>query len=189
MNTSSPLSAAASIMPAVSLRDRGRNEGCGSRRRERRTRQGGDRHRILARDRRGDGETLARDGYAVTVNCVKNRDLAANAVRDIEAAGGRAIRVQADVSDPAAVRRLFDACERAFGGVDVAFANAGIMRLAPIRDMRTRTSSDIADAIAALCSADGAWIDGQTVFANGGLVQPPDPPWDQRSTSTAASKT
>nr|WP_292210219.1 SDR family oxidoreductase [Mesorhizobium sp.] len=30
--------------------------------------------------------------------------------------------------------------------------------------------SDIADAIAALCSGDGAWIDGQTVFANGGIV-------------------
>jgi 3-oxoacyl-[acyl-carrier protein] reductase len=78
---------------------------------------------------------LARDGYAVTVNCVQNRDLAANVVRDIEAAGGRAIWVQADVSDPKAVQRLFDSCERAFGGVDVAVANAGIMRLAPIRDM------------------------------------------------------
>ena len=30
--------------------------------------------------------------------------------------------------------------------------------------------SDIADAIAALCSSDGAWISGQTVFANGGIV-------------------
>ncbi|WP_245316439.1 SDR family oxidoreductase [Mesorhizobium wenxiniae] len=30
--------------------------------------------------------------------------------------------------------------------------------------------SDIADAIAALCSGDGAWINGQTVFANGGIV-------------------
>jgi 3-oxoacyl-[acyl-carrier protein] reductase len=29
---------------------------------------------------------------------------------------------------------------------------------------------DIADTIATLCSADGAWINGQTVFANGGIV-------------------
>src|SRR3989337_265734 len=49
---------------------------------------------------------LARDGYAVTVNCEKNRDLAAGVVREIEAAGGRAISVQADVSDPSAVRVL-----------------------------------------------------------------------------------
>src|SRR5690606_22489861 len=78
---------------------------------------------------------LAQDGYAVTVNCVTNRDLAAAVVRQIEAAGGRAIWVQADVSDPAAVRRLFDENEPAFGGVDVVVSNAGIMRLAPFRDM------------------------------------------------------
>jgi 3-oxoacyl-[acyl-carrier protein] reductase len=35
---------------------------------------------------------------------------------------------------------------------------------------RLGNPSDIADAIAALCSADGAWINGQTVFANGGIV-------------------
>ena len=78
---------------------------------------------------------LARDGFKVTVNCVVNRDLAAGVVRDIEAAGGTAIWEQADVSDPAAVRRLFDANDRAFGGVDVVVSNAGIMRLGPIKDM------------------------------------------------------
>lgn len=221
---------------------------------------------------------LARDGYAVTVNCEKNRDLAAAVVRDIEAAGGRAIWVQADVSDPADVRRLFDETERAFGGVDVVISNAGIMRLAPfsamsdadfnrmldvnqkggflvlreaakrVRDggriialsssitqLRSPTygpyaatkcaqemfanvlakelegrqisvnamapglvnttlftdgktpqqiagfvqrtphkrlgePSDIANVISAMCSADGGWINGQVVFANGGVV-------------------
>jgi 3-oxoacyl-[acyl-carrier protein] reductase len=221
---------------------------------------------------------LAKDGYAVTVNCVVNRDLAAGIVRDIEAAGGRAIWVQADVSDPEAVRRLFAENDRAFGGVDVVVSNAGIMRLAPFRDMsdadfirmvdvnqkgsffvlreaarrvrdngriialsssitqlrsptygpyaatkaaqelftnvlakelegrmisvnamapglvnttlftdgktpqqiagfvartphkRLGEPEDIANAIAALCSADGGWISGQTVFANGGIV-------------------
>ncbi|HEX2117110.1 MAG TPA: SDR family NAD(P)-dependent oxidoreductase, partial [Alphaproteobacteria bacterium] len=78
---------------------------------------------------------LARDGYAITVNCVVNRDLAAGVVGEIEAAGGRAIWMQADVSDPTAVRALFDATEDAFGGVDVVVSNAGIMRLAPFRDM------------------------------------------------------
>ena len=78
---------------------------------------------------------LARDGYAVTVNYLRSRDLAAEVVRDIETAGGRAISVQADVSDPSAIRRLFDAHDRAFGGVDVVVANAGIMRLAPFSAM------------------------------------------------------
>ncbi|MGU3495653.1 SDR family oxidoreductase [Xanthobacteraceae bacterium A53D] len=78
---------------------------------------------------------LARDGYLVTVNYVKNRDLAAAVVKEIEAAGGRAIAVQADVADPAAVRRLFEENEKAFGGIDVVVSNAGIMRLAPFSEM------------------------------------------------------
>lgn len=78
---------------------------------------------------------LARDGFNVTVNYLVNKDLAAAVVREIEAAGGKAISEQADVSDPAAVKRLFDANDRAFGGVDVVISNAGIMRLAPMKDM------------------------------------------------------
>lgn len=78
---------------------------------------------------------LARDGFSVTVNCVVNRELAAAVVREIGAAGGRARWEQADVSDPAAVKRLFDGNERAFGGVDVVVNNAGIMRLATFQDM------------------------------------------------------
>jgi 3-oxoacyl-[acyl-carrier protein] reductase len=53
-------------------------------------------------------------------------------VRKIEAAGGKAISAQADVADPAAVARMFEAAETAFGGVDVLVNNAGIMKLAPI---------------------------------------------------------
>jgi 3-oxoacyl-[acyl-carrier protein] reductase len=78
---------------------------------------------------------LARDGFAVTVNCEKKRDLAAAVVDEIEALGGRAIWVQADVSDAGAVRRLFDETERAFGGVDAVISNAGIMRLMPLKTM------------------------------------------------------
>ncbi len=66
-------------------------------------------------------------------------------MREIEAAGGRAIWVQADVSDPAAVRRLFEENERAFGGVDVVVSNAGIMRLAPFRDMTDADFSRMVD--------------------------------------------
>ena len=79
-------------------------------------------------------ERLARDGFAVTVNYARNADQAEALVRTIEAAGGRAIAVAADVSDPAAMRGLFDATEQAFGGVDVLVNNAGIMRLAKFAD-------------------------------------------------------
>jgi enoyl-[acyl-carrier protein] reductase III len=42
--------------------------------------------------------TLARDGAAVVVNYVRNADLAAETVREIEALGSRAIAVQAVAS-------------------------------------------------------------------------------------------
>ncbi|KFC62032.1 Short-chain type dehydrogenase/reductase [Devosia sp. LC5] len=71
----------------------------------------------------------------MTVNCRVNTDLAAQVVADIEAEGGRAIWLQADVADPAAVRALFDANDEAFGGVDVVVNNAGMMFLAPFAEM------------------------------------------------------
>ncbi len=43
------------------------------------------------------------------------------------------------MSDPVAVRRMFDASETAFGGVDVLVNNAGIMQLATIADMEDAT--------------------------------------------------
>jgi len=88
---------------------------------------------------RGIGAAIARrlasDGLAVVVNYAGSADIAGKLVEEIEAAGGRAIPVQADVGDPAAVKRLFDAAEAAFGGVDVLVNNAGIMMLAPVAQM------------------------------------------------------
>jgi 3-oxoacyl-[acyl-carrier protein] reductase len=79
-------------------------------------------------------ERLARDGFAVVVNYAGDAASAEALVRKIEKAGGRAAVAQADVSDPAAVGRMFDAAEAAFGGVDVLVNNAGIMPLATIAD-------------------------------------------------------
>jgi 3-oxoacyl-[acyl-carrier protein] reductase len=77
---------------------------------------------------------LARDGFTVVVNYAGRAEPAEALVREIEAAGGKALAAQADVSDPAAVRRMFDAAETAFGGVDVLVNNAGVMSLATIAD-------------------------------------------------------
>ncbi|GJD52896.1 3-oxoacyl-[acyl-carrier-protein] reductase FabG [Methylobacterium crusticola] len=79
-------------------------------------------------------ERLARDGFAVAINYSANGAPAQALADTIAAAGGRAIAVKADVGDPAAVAALFEATERAFGGVDVLVNNAGIMRLAPIAE-------------------------------------------------------
>ena len=77
---------------------------------------------------------LARDGMNVLVNFAGNAAEAEALVREIEKAGGRAITAQADVSDSAAVARMFDAAEAAYGGVDVLVNNAGIMRLATLAE-------------------------------------------------------
>src|SRR5499433_3690994 len=72
-------------------------------------------------------ERLAKDGFTVVINYSGDAAAAEALARKIEAAGGRALTAKADISDPAAVRRLFDAAEAAFGGVDVLVNNAGIM--------------------------------------------------------------
>ncbi|MBB3223239.1 SDR family oxidoreductase [Pseudoduganella umbonata] len=72
-------------------------------------------------------QRLAGDGYAVIVNYAGSTTEAAQVVAAIEEKGGRAAAVQADVADPAAVRRLFDAAIAQFGHVDVLVNNAGIL--------------------------------------------------------------
>jgi len=78
---------------------------------------------------------LARDGFTVVINYAGDAQAAAAVAADIEAAGGRALTAQADVADPAAVRRMFDAAEAAFGGVDVLVNNAGVLQQAPLVDV------------------------------------------------------
>jgi 3-oxoacyl-[acyl-carrier protein] reductase len=77
---------------------------------------------------------LAHDGFTVVINYAGDVAAAETLARDIEASGGHALAVQADVSDPAAVRQLFDAAESSFGAVDVLVNNAGIMQLANLAD-------------------------------------------------------
>ena len=79
-------------------------------------------------------ERLAADGLAVVVNYSSRAEPAEKLVGKIKDAGGQAVAIGADVSDPAAVAKLFDQAEQAFGGVDVLVNNAGIMKLAPVAD-------------------------------------------------------
>jgi 3-oxoacyl-[acyl-carrier protein] reductase len=79
-------------------------------------------------------ERLAGDGFAVVINYSGDVKSAEALARKIEAKGGRALTAKADVSDPDAVRGMFDAAEAAFGGLDVLINNAGIMKLAKIAD-------------------------------------------------------
>jgi len=79
-------------------------------------------------------ERLAKDGFAMIVNYSGDAKPADALVKKIEGSGGHALAVKADVSDPAAVRAMFDQAEAMFGGVDVLINNAGIMKLAKLTD-------------------------------------------------------
>jgi len=80
---------------------------------------------------RGIGAATARlaaeRGYAVCVNYRQNRAAAEAVVRDIEAGGGRAAAVQADVSVEAEAVRLFETSDRVLGPLGALVNNAGIL--------------------------------------------------------------
>lgn len=79
-------------------------------------------------------QRLARDGFTVVINYAGSVAEAEKLAAVIEKDGGKALTAQADVSDPKAVTRMWDAAEAAFGGVDVLVNNAGIMKLAKIAE-------------------------------------------------------
>jgi NAD(P)-dependent dehydrogenase (short-subunit alcohol dehydrogenase family) len=80
--------------------------------------------------------TLARDGAAVVVNYVRNAELAADTVREIEALGSRAIAVQANMEAVEEIDLLFDRVEREFGRLDHFVSNAAASSFKKIVDLR-----------------------------------------------------
>lgn len=72
-------------------------------------------------------ELAGKRGYAVCVNYAHSRDAAEQVVARIAGAGGKAIAVQADVSQPAEAKRLFEETDRRLGKVDALVNNAGII--------------------------------------------------------------
>lgn len=80
---------------------------------------------------RGIGAATARlaaaRGYAVGINYRTNGGAAEKVVGDIEAAGGRAVSIQADVSEEQDVLRLFETVDRSLGTVTALVNNAGIL--------------------------------------------------------------
>jgi 3-oxoacyl-[acyl-carrier protein] reductase len=77
---------------------------------------------------------LAGDGYAVVVGFAGDQGAADGVVKEVTAAGGRAVAVQADVADEAAVVAMFERAAAEYGGVDVVVHAAGVMLLSPLTD-------------------------------------------------------
>jgi glucose 1-dehydrogenase len=84
---------------------------------------------------RGIALRLAQEGAAVVVNDITESDNARETVRLIEAAGGRATVIAADVGRMDQVEALAAGAVSAFGGIDVLVNNAGIVSRKPILDV------------------------------------------------------
>ncbi|SDC78510.1 3-oxoacyl-[acyl-carrier protein] reductase [Paenibacillus sp. UNCCL117] len=80
---------------------------------------------------------LAANGAKVGVNCLNNVAQGQEVVAAIQAAGGEAVLVQADVTDAAQIDRLVSEVEQALGGtVDILVNNAGhLVQRVPNADM------------------------------------------------------
>jgi len=77
---------------------------------------------------------LARDGFAVAVNYASSPAQADALVAELQAAGGKALAVKADVASASEVRAMFDAVEAQLGKVDVLVNNAGVLKTVPLAE-------------------------------------------------------
>ncbi len=77
---------------------------------------------------------LAENGAAVAL-VARRADRLSDVQKSIEAAGGRAVAIEADVTDRAAMLRAFDKAESAFGTVTILVNNAGIAHGGRATDM------------------------------------------------------
>jgi len=77
---------------------------------------------------------LASHGGAVVIGYLKNDAPAREVVKTIADAGGKAAAIQADLSRPTEVTRLFDEAERTVGALDIVVANAADIVVKPLAE-------------------------------------------------------
>lgn len=77
-------------------------------------------------------EKLGREGANVVVNYASDKAGAQRVATGITSSGGKALAVQADVSKPADIDRLFAETIKAFGKVDILVNNAGVYEFRPL---------------------------------------------------------
>jgi 3-oxoacyl-[acyl-carrier protein] reductase len=80
-------------------------------------------------------QALATEGADVAITYEKSAAAAAEVVRTIEALGRRAVAIQADSADAAAVQASVERTVAELGGLDILVNNAGILRLSEVKDI------------------------------------------------------
>lgn len=89
---------------------------------------------------------LAADGAAVVINDV-DADVAAEAVAEVERAGGRAAVAIGSVADPAATDAMVEVAERELGTLDIVVNNAGLTRDSTLHRMTDETWDLVLDVV------------------------------------------
>ena len=124
---------------------------------------------------RGIGAAIARrlaaDGAKVVVNYGKSRAAAEEVVADILKAGGEAVAVKSDVSNPAEIPGLFAAARQHFGWLDILVNNAAVMERRPIErvdaEQLQRIDERLRDAAAQIRRFFGAVVEQERSAAFG----------------------
>lgn len=80
----------------------------------------------------GIAVAMAAQGAAVAINYARDRAGAERAVAQIEAQGGKAIALQADISSPEDIERLVAETVKSFGSLDILVNNAAAYDMAPV---------------------------------------------------------
>ena len=83
----------------------------------------------------GIARELAAAGAVVVLNYATDQSGAETQVRDIVAAGGRAVAIQADVSKAGDVKRLIEQAKQALGTLDILVNNAGVYKVMSVAEL------------------------------------------------------
>src|SRR5262249_34455129 len=78
---------------------------------------------------------LAAGGASLGVNYASSKEGADRVVAEIARKGSKAVAVQANLADPADIRRLFARAKEAFGKLDILVNNAGVYQFAPLEEV------------------------------------------------------
>lgn len=118
---------------------------------------------------RAIAEALAHAGMDVAIGYHRSAREARRTVRELRAAGARAVALRADLSEPLAARRLVTRAARALGGLDVLVNNAARFGRTPfvtttpaqydrLLDLNLRGAFFCAQAAARVMLRRGGWI-------------------------------
>jgi 3-oxoacyl-[acyl-carrier protein] reductase len=78
---------------------------------------------------------LSQEGASVVVNYKRGAQQAKDVVSAIEAAGGKALAWEADVSKTAEIRDLFDRTQETYSQIDILVNNAGVILYKPLAEV------------------------------------------------------